>query len=173
MMFSLFFEIRLSLPLLVLFLIINIVLKMNIAVETGLFTAGILINRLLCYGTFIFDYKEILMGIIFGRYSKSLTNSLYFVLVAILFTIIFKYKFTVSCKISCFISISIFLLAGFILYFIRPLVFDFIKQSQEYGAEIYLFNSLYFYYYFVSFIMAILIPVNLLSKVIYFNYRKN
>lgn len=172
MLFSKFFEFRVSiLPLLLFFLLLNIVCKMNLAFEIGLFIAGIIIIRPLCYGTFIFDYKEVSMGILFGRYSQIVNKILILALVVAVVIIISKYKIRMACKKNYFISIIFSLCAGFILYSIRPAVFNLVIQHQNYGSEIYMFNSLYFYYYFILFLTAILIPVNLISRMIYLEIK--
>ena len=82
-----------------------------------------------------------------------------------------KYKIGMACKKNYFISIIFSLCAGLILYSIRPSVFNLVIQHQNYGSEIYMFNSLYFYYYFILFLTAILIPVNFISRMIYLEIK--
>lgn len=162
-----FFQIRFSfLPLLLLFLVLNIICKMNVFFEIGFFIIGIIIFRFLCYGTFIFDYKEISMGVIFGRHSRIMYNLMFFILLAAFFILILKYKIKIAFKRNCIISIFVFVAVSIILYLIRPLIFNYIIQYQEYGSKIYMFNSLCFYYYLIFFLTAILVPVNLVSKMI-------
>lgn len=166
-LFSFFFKSDFHfLPLLLLFLVLNIICKINVFFEIGFFITGIIIFRFLCYGTFVFDYKEISMGVIFGRYSRNMHNIMFLILLAAFFILILKYKIKIAFKRNCIISIFFFVAVSIILYLIRPLIFNYIIQYQEYGSKIYMFNSLCFYYYFIFFLTAILIPVNLFSKMI-------
>lgn len=170
-LFSSFFHIKIVIvPLLICFLFLNIICKICMPFEFLLFVLGIFLFRLLFYGTFFFDYKEVEMNLIFGDLSKKIELFIYAISTIISFSFFRRFGLKFVFKLNILIKIVFSLLLFIILYFLRSFFLDFVKLHQPYGSKIYLFNSLYIFYYMSLFLTGCFIPVTLLS--ILFVFKK-